>query len=836
MNHGPQSVLDRLQGFIEKDTKKKSKRRRLQEGLALPVDGEGSFDETACDVEGTPSALEVIETVSVDMQPQTSNITADFFPISASEIDYPSTSLALKLRKIRIMQNVEVFGATNKVFSKPSHGASATDDSEKHAVKILPCRNLMELGEIYGTKVPRVWKNVASSPAFCFSNNYSRYLSSCLAAYGDVFLDNNIPPDSPVDTSTALTAPIMLHMLGHVVNMRTAQVKNNAKKKAALLVEETDAAMAAATDDSKKKDKKIKKQLKQDLAKARSSSTRDGLLDAMSLSAGASESGEDDSFHDAGFTRPRVLILCPFRHSVLSLVNNLIRLLNGEVATNADIEQNDLSGGSTIVSNYEKLLDEFSYLDEDEDEGGVGPSDKPVDWQRHFHGKNSDDDFKLGLQINPGQGRGLSSVDSEDAENETGRTKSKNRGIGLRLFSEFYSSDIIIASPIGLRFVLENSSNKGKRDGGKSSSKPSVASDFLSSLECIYLHQADVLHMQNWEHVEFVLKHSNQLPTLNSTQVDYSRVRPYFLNQQGKFHRQLIVSSAFNEPTMQATFRQYSTSCAGTLRVRVNSLENTVTHRYSQIKQDGYISQVVVPVNQIFQLIQCKSFADQEDARFEHFKEHILTPVIRSNQPHTLIIAPSYLHYVRIRNELLKREANAAFVCEYSRDSEISRGRSRFIHGQNSILLYSGRAHFFRRYKIRGALNLIFYSLPEYPHFYSEFINMLESSERIAAAVAARKHKEVFGSDADPQGPSNNYTATTDAMKKKAKKRLREQANERAQAALRQSSYTPEEIRGMDNSCVVLITEFDKLLLSPIVGAQRSENILSSGKSTFMFH
>lgn len=41
-------------------------------------------------------------------------------------------------------------------------------------------------------------------------------------------------------------------------------------------------------------------------------------------------------------------------------------------------------------------------------------------------------------------------------------------------------------------------------------------------------------------------------------------------------------------------------------------------------------------------------------------------------------------------------QVSAAFVCEYSRDSEISRGRSRFFHGTKDVMLYSGRAHFFR--------------------------------------------------------------------------------------------------------------------------------------------
>ena len=59
----------------------------------------------------------------------------------------------------------------------------------------------------------------------------------------------------------------------------------------------------------------------------------------------------------------------------------------------------------------------------------------------------------------------------------------------------------------------------------------------------------------------------------------------------------------------------------------------------------------------------------------------MLDQILKIKQKHTLIVAPSYLSYVRLRNELLRRNVDAAFVCEYSRDSEISRGRSRFFHG-----------------------------------------------------------------------------------------------------------------------------------------------------------
>lgn len=35
------------------------------------------------------------------------------------------------------------------------------------------------------------------------------------------------------------------------------------------------------------------------------------------------------------------------------------------------------------------------------------------------------------------------------------------------------------------------------------------------------------------------------------------------------------------------------------------------------------------------------------------------------------------------------------------------------------------RFHFFRRYRLRGVQNVVYYALPEHAHFYSEFVNMI---------------------------------------------------------------------------------------------------------------
>lgn len=271
----------------------------------------------------------------------------------------------------------------------------------------------------------------------------------------------------------------------------------------------------------------------------------------------------------------------------------------------------------------------------------------------------------MGIQLNPGHGKGSGA----------------DKGVYVRLFSDFFISDIILASPIGLRLAIESGGSNTAKNSNKAAT--TSAGDFLSSIEMVVLHQADVLYMQNWDHVDFLLRHTNNLPQA-SHDTDFSRVRPYFLDGQGASHRQLMLSTHFVEPEIQALFREHGKSQAGCIRLKKNW-------------HDGSLVEVMHSVRQVFQLVpSISTFEEQEDIRFRYFKDTVLSQIQRTEQKHTLIVTPSYLNYVRVRNELMHQQINAAYVCEYSRDSEISRGRSRFYHGTKDVLLYSGRAHFFR--------------------------------------------------------------------------------------------------------------------------------------------
>lgn len=357
---------------------------------------------------------------------------------------------------------------------------------------------------------------------------------------------------------------------------------------------------------------------------------------------------------------PQVLIVVPFREAALRIVQLFISLLEGD------------SKKKMIVSNKKRFQGEY----------GSDPEERPPnlkrpeDYEAVFVG-NIDDHFRIGVAI-------------------------LQRSI--RLYAPFYSSDILIASPLGLRTIIGGEGEK-KRDF-----------DFLSSVELLIVDQADIYLMQNWEHVLHLMNHMNLLP-LDSHGVDFSRVRMWSLNNWSKYYRQTLLFGALQDAQINSVFNKYCVNFQGQVAVR-------------SVPMTGSISHILAQLPHVFQKMEAESLASVIDARFNFFVNKILPQYRDAVMSHTLIYVPSYFDFVRLRNYFKKEELNFTHICEYTKKSGVSRARHFFLQGEKQFLLLTERFHFYKRYTIKGIRNLIFYELPTYPHFYSEVCNMLRATNR----------------------------------------------------------------------------------------------------------
>ncbi|XP_038668247.1 digestive organ expansion factor [Scyliorhinus canicula] len=366
----------------------------------------------------------------------------------------------------------------------------------------------------------------------------------------------------------------------------------------------------------------------------------------------------DDDLRDQGLTRPKVLIVVPFRESALRVVQTLIGLL--------DVKD------KLEVSNKKRFKDEYGSRPEDRPPN----LKRPEDYEAIFAG-NIDDHFRIGVAI---------------------------LRRSMRLYAPFYSSDIIIASPLGLRTIIKTEGDK-TRDF-----------DFLSSIEVLIIDQADLYLMQNWEHIVHLLNHLNQQPH-EPHGVDFSRVRMWSLNNWSKYYRQTLIFSALQDPQINAIYSKHCFNYRGQVAV-------------SNVPRTGSICHVVVQLPHVFQRLDVANFTGLPDARFEFFIKKILPQYREAVMSHTLIYVPIYFDYVRLRNYFNHEEMNFSHICEYSKKSTINRARYNFLKGEKPFLLFTERFHFYKRYTIKGIRHLIFYELPTYPHFYSDICNMLKAENR----------------------------------------------------------------------------------------------------------
>lgn len=423
---------------------------------------------------------------------------------------------------------------------------------------------------------------------------------------------------------------------------------------------------------------------------------------------------------DQGFTRPQTLIILPFRNAAFDCVKFMATLWKDRTG----------GGAGTQVENYSRFEEEYGPArpEDPEEAESLAESqkrDRRPETFKHLFRDNIDDCFRLGIKF----------------------TRKS-----MKLFADFYSADVIIASPLGLRLIIDGA-DKNMKSGGDW--------DFLSSIELLVVDQVDALLMQNWEHLERVMAHLNRIPK-KPHGCDFSRVRSVFLDGNARNIRQSLVFSRFPVPELNALLNNpdYFCNCVGHWKATVRGVQSVQQLR----------SLAVASNSPAFFLLPMKSERTNPTdvmaaARFNFFCGKIVPALMRLMDSGTLpdgicIYIPSYYDFCQVRAHLKKANDDGLLpdfvhLSEYTSNSDISRARAKFFNGLAKILLVSERFYYFRRYQIRGIRHLIFYGLPEFPEFFTEWIGMIgnvrkqDEEESSAVSVKKRKLKPVKAGELD---------------------------------------------------------------------------------------
>ncbi|EGP82915.1 uncharacterized protein MYCGRDRAFT_11322, partial [Zymoseptoria tritici IPO323] len=393
--------------------------------------------------------------------------------------------------------------------------------------------------------------------------------------------------------------------------------------------------------------------------------------------AAATDSQQDLDCRDQGFVRPKVLILLETRQMAVAYANAIVAMFAPEQQENR------------------KRFDDAFTAPIDED------STMPEDYQELFAG-NNDNSFLTALKF-------------------TRKT--------LKFYSAFYASDIILASPLGLRRVVEHEDVK-KRDH-----------DFLSSIELVIADQVDAMCQQNWTNVTTVFSNLN-LPLKESHDCDFSRVRSWYLDNHASSLRQTVLLTAYITPEILSLYNSLTPISA---KARISPFHSGVLTTGSALG-----------IKQTFSRFPSPTPAADPDARFKYFTTAILPSLMRlprpaDNAPGILVFIPTYFDFLRVRNFFATSPLteNIAFgaIHDYSAVSDQRRARSHFLSGRFTVLLYTQRAHHFFRLKIRGVKRVVFYGLPDAPVYYDEvaggFLGSSVNDGKIGAEEA--KVRSVFG-------------------------------------------------------------------------------------------
>ena len=269
----------------------------------------------------------------------------------------------------------------------------------------------------------RAAANSAATPPAPFASKTQAEFHALLEQYRDVVYTERAAPGSiPKEPVTDdglggggddVMDAYLLHAVAHVMRTRQRVTKNNeallrrAKAAEAELAARRAAERAAATEAA--------------VASALASGGKEGEGEKAAAARKKPKGGrvkvEDDLPRDQGFVRPTVLILAPMRNVAGRIVRRLLQLCPAA------------HGRADAVNKLDRFAEDFGAGDSDEEDSGEKERKRKKGlWMPENHAElfrgNTDDHFRLGIKV----------------------TKAS-----VRLYVDFFGSDILVASPLGKR-------------------------------------------------------------------------------------------------------------------------------------------------------------------------------------------------------------------------------------------------------------------------------------------------------------------------------------------------------------------------------------------------
>ncbi|ANQ07857.1 Uncharacterized protein PCOAH_00023000 [Plasmodium coatneyi] len=462
---------------------------------------------------------------------------------------------------------------------------------------------------------------------------------------------------------------------------------------------------------------------------------------------------------DESFARPKILILCGFRHIAKEYTDLIIHML-----------------APTEVKNKNRFINEYDVTAEEKKciKDVFLKKRKPIDYINLYRG-NNDDCFRLGIKL----------LDDEKK---------------IQLYSPFYESDILISSPLGLEVIIKEShgeadekigmdsedssdqdgwgyeekgtSNRGKRnnrtEGGNKKKKKNEKKkkklyeyDFLSSIEILIIDQADIILMQNILTLKNVLNFVNK-PLLRWGSANINRIPKYVINGYMKNYRQTIITSSILDTTFISLI-QAATNYRGFVKLFMKGGDAEGENKQLIDEKDGprtdensgkllNVDDPNLPcrtillsvrnhfhINQYFKKIECPNILQIEENIIQFFATNVID--ILTNIKQLLIFLPTYIEYLRIYEILRKNEISFKGVNEYTNEKKIGKIQKLFKLGRINILLVTGRLVFYERCTFRGANHVIFFSPPKFIFMYYEMIkNLVPSSNSSSICYYTKYH------------------------------------------------------------------------------------------------